>query len=188
LSKAAPIGTYQLSTSSQPPFGGEKPAFLRLTIGRAYLDSINTYHVIGEVTNQGNSTANFVKVSGAFYDYNHQVIGHGTSYVTTFSNGLPPGQTAPFDMMIESRPGQQIVSVSYNVQSQEYSMINNQPSNIPPRSSSSNTQLQQPSTRGHYEHANIIIIIAIFIGSKKWRRRNEVFTANSKHSRQLQKR
>lgn len=183
LSKVAPIGTYQLSISSQPAFGREKPAFLRLTIGRSYLDSINTYHVIGEVTNQGDSTANFVKVSGAFYDYDHQVIGHGISYVTTFSNGLPPGQTAPFDMMIESSPNQQVVSASYNVQSQEYSMINNQAPNIPPRSSSSSNmmQLQQPSVITNAQTSSASSATANV-------QRNKVFTTNSKYSRQLQKR
>ena len=57
----------------------------------------------------------------------------------------PPGQTAPFGMMIESSPNQQVVSAPYNVQSQEYSIINNQSLNIPPRSSANMMQLQQPS-------------------------------------------
>ena len=46
LSHAVQIGTYQLSTSSQPAFGEQKPAFLRLTIGRAYYSG-SAYHVIG---------------------------------------------------------------------------------------------------------------------------------------------
>jgi hypothetical protein len=75
LSQVGQIGTYQLSISSQPAFGEQKPAFLRLTIGRAYIDAINTYHLIGQVTNEGDRPATLVEVSGAFYDYNHQVIG-----------------------------------------------------------------------------------------------------------------
>jgi hypothetical protein len=62
-----------------------------------------------------------------------------------FKTTLPPGQTAPVDMMIESSPNQQVMSAPYNVQSQEYSMINNQTLNIPLRSSSDMMQLQQPS-------------------------------------------
>ena len=62
-----------------------------------------------------------------------------------FKTTLPPGQTAPVDMMIESSPNQQVMSAPYNVQSQEYSIINNQSLNIPPRSSANMMQLQQPS-------------------------------------------
>jgi hypothetical protein len=123
VGQAGPIGTYQLSISSQPAFGEQKPAFLRLTIGRAYYSG-STYHVIGEVTNEGNSAANFVKISGAFYDYNHQVIGEGVEYPNNVGS-ISPGQTAPFDMMVQSVPNQQIMYALYNAQSNEYSMINN---------------------------------------------------------------
>jgi hypothetical protein len=91
LSKVASIGSYTLSPSSEPAFGQEKPAFLRLTIGRAYTDSIGTYHIIGEVTNQANSTANFIKVSGAFSNYDRQVIGEGIAYITL--NSSRPNRT-----------------------------------------------------------------------------------------------
>jgi hypothetical protein len=58
--------------------------------------------VVGEITNEVNSTAHFVKVSGAFYNYDHQIIGDGTIY----ANDIPPGQTMPFDMRISSVPNQ----------------------------------------------------------------------------------
>jgi hypothetical protein len=123
LSQGGQIGTYQLSISSQPAFGEQKPAFLRLTIGRAYYSG-SAYHVIGEVTNEGNSVANSVDVSAAFYDYNHQVIGEGVAYPNNIPS-MSPGQTAPFDMMVQSVPNQQIAYALYNAQSNEYSMINN---------------------------------------------------------------
>ena len=48
----------------------------------------------------------------------------------------------PFELLVQSVPNQQIVSASYNVQSQEYSMINyyynkNQPSNMSPSQAAS---------------------------------------------------
>lgn len=136
-----PSIVYQLSISSEPAFGEEKPGFLSMTLGRTYTDSIGTYHVIGEVTNHGNDTANSIKVSGAFSNYDRQVIGNGIAYVEPSS--LPPGQTAPFDMIVESRPGQPIVYGYYNVQSREYSAINteSQSSTTP----SSNMQLKEPT-------------------------------------------
>jgi hypothetical protein len=142
LSHAVQLGTYQLSTSSQPAFGEQKPAFLRLTVGRAYYSG-SAYHVIGEVTNEGNSAANFVKVSGAFYDYNHQVIGEGFAYPPNYIASISPGQTAPFDIMVQSVPNQQIVYGSYYAQSNEYSMINNYNNNNQP---STNLQAQTPSS------------------------------------------
>jgi hypothetical protein len=58
------------------------------------------------------------------------MIGEGFGYVTPDS--VPAGQTAPFDISVESAPNQQIAFASYNVQSQEYSMINNELPKMPP--------------------------------------------------------
>lgn len=62
-----------------------------------------------------------------------------------FKTTSHPSHTAPFDKMIESSPNQQVVSAPNNVQSQEYSIFNNQSLNIAPRSSTNMMQLQQPS-------------------------------------------
>jgi hypothetical protein len=51
-----------------------------------------------------------------------------------FKTTSHPSHTAPFDKMIESSPNQQVVSAPNNVQSQEYSIFNNQSLNIAPRS------------------------------------------------------
>jgi hypothetical protein len=63
-------------------------------------------------------------------------MGEGTAFVTPDS--LPPGQTALFDISVDSIPNQVIASASYNTQSQEYSMVNNQLPKI------TSKQLDQP--------------------------------------------
>ena len=123
MASGTPVSYYQFFTSWEPATTQEKPAFLKLTIGRAYLDEGGSYHIVGEVTNLGDGTANSIKVSGAFFDYNNRVTGDGVAYVTP--DNLSPGQTAPFDISVESAPNQQIAFAAYNTQSQEYSMISN---------------------------------------------------------------
>jgi hypothetical protein len=136
IASNTPISYYKFSTSWQPATRQEKPAFLTLVIGRTYLDG-STYHVVGQVTNYGDRSANSIKVADAFYGYNNRVMGEGSTYVTPDS--LPAGQTAPFDISVDSIPNQVIASASYNTQSDEYSMVNNQLPKI------TSKQLDQPA-------------------------------------------
>jgi hypothetical protein len=48
------------------------PASLKLSVDDSHLYDIGTYHIVGEVTNQGSQKATFVKVSGAFYNSSKQ--------------------------------------------------------------------------------------------------------------------
>ncbi|MGB8032679.1 MAG: FxLYD domain-containing protein [Nitrososphaeraceae archaeon] len=57
------VSSYKLSVS------GDKtqalPASLKLSVGSSHLDDIGSYHIVGEVTNQGNEKATFVKLECA---------------------------------------------------------------------------------------------------------------------------
>jgi hypothetical protein len=86
-SSYAVSASYQQASTSKPPS-------LSISIGHQNIDLINTYHLLGEVTNQGNNTATFVKVSAVLFDSDHKIV----DVVNTFTspNNLQPGQTAPF--------------------------------------------------------------------------------------------
>jgi hypothetical protein len=82
------IDNYKLSVSGDETLKA-KPAKLKLNVGDSFTDSINTYHIVGEVTNQGDQITKFVKVAGAFYNDQNQVVAVGYSY--TDPSDLGPG-------------------------------------------------------------------------------------------------
>jgi hypothetical protein len=91
-----------------------KPAALSFSVGRANIDIINSYHLLGEVTNQRNKTATFVKVSAVLFDANHKII----DAIDTFTSpsNLQPGQQAPFELQSLSPKARQIKFGSTNVE------------------------------------------------------------------------
>jgi hypothetical protein len=98
-----------------------KPANLNLNVGDSYYDSIDSAHVVGEVTNNGPDVSKFTKVSGTFYDDQNKIVATGFTY--TDPSDLGPGQSAPFDMIMSDDSSANIASGSLNVQSEEYAMI-----------------------------------------------------------------
>jgi hypothetical protein len=110
------VGTISIAVgSSQPPEGG-----LKIVSQSHHIDSINTYHVVGEVENNGSKTASYVEISGTFYDANGTVV--GTSFTFTVPHDIASGAKAPFDLMLASDqssvPVDQIKRYSLQVTSQ----------------------------------------------------------------------
>jgi hypothetical protein len=136
--------SYAVSASYQQA-SAPKPQALSISVGHQNIDSINAYHLLGEVTNQGNNTATFVKVSAVLFDANHRII----DVVNTFTspNNLQPGQTAPFDLQSLSPNARQIKFASINAQSEEYSLINKpQSSSLPNNTTPLNNNEFQATT------------------------------------------
>jgi hypothetical protein len=96
---------YAVSASYQQA-STSKPAALSINVGRPNIDIIKAYHLLGEVTNQGNNTATFVKVSAVFFDANHKVMDAVDTY--TSPSDLQPGQKAPFNLQSLSPNTRQI--------------------------------------------------------------------------------
>jgi hypothetical protein len=138
----AKIDTFKLTASAN--IAEAKPASLKLNVGDHFIDSIGYYHLVGEVTNQGSTTANFVQVAAAFYDSSGKIVAAHSTF--TQDTNISAGQTAPFDMII-LQPGLNIASSSVNVQSNEYSMINDQLPTIPATSTSQPVQQTPTSTQ-----------------------------------------
>lgn len=99
------------------------PAYLNVRLGDNYTGQVGgQYHLLGEVTNQGDGNATLVRIAGAFYNDKKQVV--ATADTSTMPPTLAPHQTAPFDLALPPPADANITSVSINAQSQEYSMIN----------------------------------------------------------------
>jgi hypothetical protein len=115
------VSSYRLSTS------GEKtkalPATLKVNVDNSHLHDIGAYHIVGEVINQGNQKATFVKISAAFYNSSNVVVAADLTY--TDPKGLGPGQTAPFEIVVIYVPitSNKITSASLSVNSEQYSSI-----------------------------------------------------------------
>jgi hypothetical protein len=73
--------------------------------------------------NEGNNSANAVKVSAIFYDGRHKVI--DTDYVYTNPDIINPNKKAPFEFSFRINNPEKIKSMAFNVQSDEYSLVVN---------------------------------------------------------------
>jgi hypothetical protein len=66
----------------------------------SYVDSAGYFHVVGEVENNTPSTAEFVQITGTFYDINNAVV--GTQFTYTNPSDISSGGKAPFDLVLMS--------------------------------------------------------------------------------------
>ena len=73
---------------------------LQILSDNSFTDSIGYMHVVGEVQNNGATNAQFVQVTGTFYDNNNQVV--GTHFTYTNPSDIPAGDKAPFEIILSS--------------------------------------------------------------------------------------
>jgi len=73
---------------------------LQILSSNTYLDEAGYFHVVGEVQNSSPANAQFVQVTGTFYDNNNQVV--GTHYTYTNPSDIPAGGKAPFEIILTS--------------------------------------------------------------------------------------
>ena len=112
--------TYTLTVSPSEQTTPKLPQ-LQLNFINSKSDSPDNFLVEGQVINQGNQPANYVKVSASFYDVNNQLVDVKNAY--TQPSSLQPGESAPFEIAV-SRPSlPQVASVYFDVQSKEYSSV-----------------------------------------------------------------
>jgi hypothetical protein len=115
---------YELAVSYEKA-GTLKPPALYLYMGQSSIDSGGTYHLLGEVTNMGNTPTSFVDVYAIFFDGNDKVVDVEHTYTTP--SDLQPGQKAPFDLTISSPNSSLIRFVSFDAQSEDYSLLSSLP-------------------------------------------------------------
>lgn len=112
------ISSYKLSGSWLP--ARALPAKLVLKVGDSYLDEYGFFHLVGEVQNIGENTANYVKVTAAFYDKDNKILASSFTYT---SNDIQPGQSAPFEITLLDSFVRSIKTTSVNVQSGQYAGV-----------------------------------------------------------------
>ena len=104
----------------------DKPEALQLSVGKNSKDS-KSFRVIGEVLNQGQDTANSVRVSGIFYDKDHKVL--NVDYTYTNPDVISPNKKAPFELSFYTNNAEKIKTIAINAQSDEYSLVTNSTQN-----------------------------------------------------------
>ena len=120
LDKTLPSHSKYTLTTSFEKSDDDRPEALLLSVGKNYKFS-NSFRVFGEVLNQGQNTANAVKVTAIFYDQKHDVI--DTGYVFTNPDIISPNTKAPFEFSFYTDNPDKIRTMAFNVQSEEYSLM-----------------------------------------------------------------
>ena len=115
--QVAKIASYKISISPTIVLA-DKPRNLELKVGDGYLDAIGFYHLVGEITNNGDKTASFVEVSVAFYDKDNKIVDTAVGY--TNPSDIAPGATEAFEILSVSPSGHAIVKASVNSDSTQY--------------------------------------------------------------------
>jgi hypothetical protein len=100
------------------------PKKLELSKPNIFQDDIGYTHIVGEVTNTGSETANFVKVIASFYNTQGELVGNSFTY-TEFSD-IYPGQKSSFEIS-ENYFSEPPSYYQIYVQSNEYGMIFEKP-------------------------------------------------------------
>jgi len=110
------VGTISISVGSTTP--PSPNGSLKILSQTHYIDSVDAYHVVGEVENNSSKTASYVEIIGTFYDANGTVV--GTSFTFTEPHDLASGAKAPFDLILISAsvPINQIKHYSLQLNSQ----------------------------------------------------------------------
>ena len=90
-------GTEQTKPSSMLE---SSPNGLQILSHNSFTDSVGYLHVVGEVQNNSPTNAQFVQVTGTFYDNNNQVV--GTQFTYTNPSDIGAGEKAPFDLTLTS--------------------------------------------------------------------------------------
>jgi hypothetical protein len=143
LGQSQKVSSYKLYASGQKT--EPLPPSLKLNVGDSHLDAIGAYHVVGEVTNQGNQKATYVKVSAAFYNSSNTVVAADFTY--TDPKDLEPGQTAPFEIIVtHASTASKITSALVKVGSTQYSSTSSQAVQISPNTVSSSTTISHGSS------------------------------------------
>jgi hypothetical protein len=87
------------STGNSIPFLNKSDSVTILS-HNSYTDDVGYFHVVGEVENNTPDTAEFVQVTGTFYDINNAVV--GTQFTYTNPSDIISGGKAPFDLVLTS--------------------------------------------------------------------------------------
>lgn len=92
-----PSSTFQTNPSSVLE---SNPTGLQILSHNSFTDSLDYLHVVGEVQNNSPTNAQFVQITGTFYDSNNQVV--GTQFTYTNPSDIGAGQKAPFELILTS--------------------------------------------------------------------------------------
>jgi hypothetical protein len=120
---ASRIENYTLSVNWEPvnadPAAVAEATVLMIEEGEQREAEFGGYEVIGQITNGGTSSTEYVKVTATFYDENGRVI--DTDYTYTDPSDLAAGQSAPFEIRTSDEEiAEDIESVKLATQSTDY--------------------------------------------------------------------
>jgi len=117
--QSAKATSYKLSISYSPT--AALPQGLEILSHNKYLDSIGWLHIVGEIKNIESGKATFVKVAATCFDSAGKVVAVGFAF--SDPEELDPGQTAPFEVLIEADRAPKVKTYELQAQSNQYNII-----------------------------------------------------------------
>jgi len=119
IAQSAKVSSYKLFVSCTQ--AGPLPQGLEIESHSRYLDSINWLHIVGEIKNIASEEATFVKIAATCFDHEGRVVYAGLGFSDPYD--LNPGQTAPFEILIESDRASKVATYELQAQSNQYNII-----------------------------------------------------------------
>jgi hypothetical protein len=90
---------YEVQVQADP--ASEPTTKLNLLSANDRVDEIGYWHIAGEVANEGDAPAEFVKIIATVYDAQGQVAGTGFAFSSL--DTIPAGGKSPFEISLEKR-------------------------------------------------------------------------------------
>ena len=143
-------GSLIVTSASNAVKLGSKTAALELHLSNYFIDDLGYYHLTGQVTNLGNTSATYVQITAALCDTNGKVV--DKTFVEVHE--IDSGKTVPIELVATKRDPI-IASVSVNVDSLEYPMTGNHPVSTSAKMVATVTNLLQNNTTA-FAIANIL--------------------------------
>lgn len=111
------IAKYSLDVVAEQ--ANPKPSALLMNINSSYVNSSGHFHITGKITNQANTDATDVIVTGSFYS-NNTIVEASVTQPTP--PDIPPEQSAVFDINVKGPSENKINNFTLNAQSQQYAI------------------------------------------------------------------
>ena len=96
--------TEPTATNTPDPTATTDPAGAKILPNHSsYVDSVDYFHVLGEVENNTDRHLRFIKVTANVFDGDDRLLAGGSAYI--YLDSLAPGQKTCFDILIKEPPG-----------------------------------------------------------------------------------
>jgi hypothetical protein len=119
------VASYQVAVTNYLPTQNSPTTSLSMVGVTSHVDNLGFFHLLGQVTNNGNSVANLTEVVATFYSSSGSVIAVQPS--STEPDNIPTGQSGSFDALTNTNVNS---IASYSVQAEANTLSLTEPPSV----------------------------------------------------------